>query len=120
VPGKGYYREGTVAEPGKSRRNGLWITGLVLTGAGIGTLIAGATGEYSGEGIPALVVAIPLGVGMTVFGIWLFKFGLRKTELVYAFKISDLHDPYERLAFTLRSAGSDGVALKVEVTLLGF
>ncbi len=119
VPGKGYYREGTVVEPRKSRRNGLWTAGLALTGAGITMLIGGATSEYSGEGIPAMVITIPLGVGMTVFGIWLFKFGFKKTETIYAFKTGTLNDPYA-VAYERRSPDSDGVALEVELTVLGF
>ncbi len=120
VPGKGFYRERTLLEPAKSRITPFWITGLALAGAGIGTLIAGATSEYSGEGIPALVITIPLGVGMTVFGIWLFKFGFRETDAVYAFKTSDLHEPHERPGLALTSPDSGGLALEVEVTLLGF
>jgi hypothetical protein len=91
VPGRGYYREGTLLEPGKSQ-NGYWITGLVLTAC----------------------LLWPVGIPLLIYGL------ATRTEPVYAFASGERFEPYERPAFALMSADSDGVALKVEVTLLGF
>ncbi len=119
VPGKGYYEEGTMLEPGKSRK-GLWITGLVITGIGLPIMIGGLVISTAG-GDP---VGIPLsiaGSAVTVVGSILITKGFStRTEAVYAFASGYGFEPYERPAFALRSADSEGVALKVEVTLLGF
>jgi hypothetical protein len=91
VPGKGYYREGTLLEPGKSQK-GYWITGLVLSACLL------------------FVVGIPL----LIYGL------ATRTEAVYAFASGDRYEPYESEAFARRSPDPDGVMLKVEVTLFGF
>jgi hypothetical protein len=119
VPGKGYYREGTVVEPGKEGK-GYWITGLVITGIGLPIMIGGLV-IFTGGGDP---VGIPLsiaGIGATAVGSLLIIKGLRtRTEPVYAFAGGEYYEPYESEAFALRSPDSDGAALKVELTVLGF
>jgi hypothetical protein len=120
VPGKGYYREGTLVEPAESWK-GLWVTGLVLTGSGVFTLgvAAEATGDLESPGgwIVAYIAA-PIVMGL---GVVLLIVGRAKsTEPVYAFERGGRFEPYERQAFALRSPDSEGAALKVEVTLLGF
>ncbi len=115
VPGKGYYREGTLLEPGKSRK-GYWITGIVLVASGLtaGTL-AGYYGGELGGAIAALpcLGAIGVGVGLTIYGL------VSRSEPVYAFASGERYEPYDA-AYALRSRDSEGVALKTEVTLLGF
>ncbi|MEE9458033.1 MAG: hypothetical protein V3W11_12880 [bacterium] len=116
VPGKGYYREGTLLEPGKSRK-GYWITGLVLTASG---LTVGALAGYYGGDIGGAIAALPCLAAIAV-GVPLLIYGLAtRTEAVYAFESGERYEPYERPAFALRSPGSDGGGLKIEVTLLGF
>jgi hypothetical protein len=120
VPGKGYYREGALLEPGKSRK-GLWITGLVLTTAGGLFLIPGgvvvlADGEYPAGGIGIIVA----GIGATATGIVLLIRGIKKTKPVYAFEDGERFEPYDSASYERRSSYSDGATLKVEITLLGF
>ncbi len=113
VPGKGYYREGTLLEPGKSRK-GYWITGLVLTASG---LTVGALAGYYGGDIGGAIAALPC-LAVIAVGVPLLIYGLAtRTEPVYAFASGE---PYERPAFALRAADSDRGALKIEVTVLGF
>ena len=116
VPGKGYYREGTVLEPGKSRK-GYWVTGLVLTASGLTVgALAGFYGGYIGGAIAALpcLAAIAVGVPLLIYGL------ATRAEAVYAFESGERFDPYERPAFALRSPDPDGAALKIEVTVLSF
>ncbi len=116
VPGLGYYREGTLLEPGKTKK-GYWITGLVLTASGLaGGALAGYYGGEIGGAIAALpcLAAIGVGVGFIIYGL------VARTEPVYAFTSGARFEPYERPAFALSSTDSDGGALKVEVTLWGF
>jgi hypothetical protein len=116
VPGKGYYREGTVVEPGKTRK-GYWTTGLVLT-AGGGLLMLGSAQVFTSYGTAGIGMLVP-GIAATATGIVLIVKG-RPRRTVYAFASGERYDPYERPAFTRRSLDSDGVAFKVEVTVLGF
>lgn len=119
VPGKGYYREGAVVEPGKTRK-GYWITGLVITGIGLPIMIGGLA-IFTGGGDP---VGIPLsiaGIGATAVGSLLIIKGFRiRTEPVSAFGSGERYGLYDGRAYTLRSPDSDSARLKVEVTLLGF
>jgi hypothetical protein len=120
VPGHGYFREGSLVEPAKSQK-GYWVTGGVLITAGAITALASyiAMGGYYQEdwfylaGLPSLA-------GIAVGGV-LFVVGFAtRTGPVYAFASGGRFDPYERPAFALRSADSNGAALKVELTVLGF
>jgi hypothetical protein len=90
VPGRGYYREGTLLEPGKSQK-GYWITGLFLS-----------------------FLVWPVGIPLLIYGL------ATRTEPVYAFASGERYDLYERPAYARRSPDSEGATLKVEVTLLGF
>jgi hypothetical protein len=117
VPGKGYYREGTLLEPAKTKKT-YKVTGLVLGGAGIGMLIAAGAGllpEYANQlfsiaGLPLTVV----GVGLLIHGL------VGGTESVYASAGGEVYEPYDRAACALRSRDSEGEGLKIEVTLLSF
>jgi hypothetical protein len=116
VPGKGYYREGTLLEPGKSRK-GFWITGLVLTASG---LTVGALAGYYGGDIGGAIAALPCLAAIAI-GVPLLIYGLAtRTDPVYAFAGGEHYGPYEQPTFTRRPADSDGGALKIEVTLLSF
>ena len=124
VPGKGYYRKGTLLEPAKSRK-GLWVTGLVLSASAIGTFIIIEVGEASHWWQPvAGIVYGPLVSALTAMvfvGGVLFMIGItERKEPVYAFASGELYEPYESETFARRSPGSEGAALKVEVTVLGF
>jgi hypothetical protein len=124
VPGKGYYPEGTLIEPARTKK-GLWVTGLVLTAIPVGTGLVMGVGQalYWWQPIPAIVgciISIPLFV-MLVVGIPLLIYGLvSRTEPVYAFEGGERYDLYERPAFARRAPDSDGAAFKAEVTLLSF
>jgi hypothetical protein len=116
VPGEGYYREGTLlVEPAKTRK-GYWITGVVLTVSGL--TAAGLAGYYGGN-VGGAIAALPCLAAIAV-GVPLFIKGVKKTKPVYAFTRGERFEPCERRVFALRSADSDGVALKVELTVLGF
>ena len=124
VPGKGYYRKGTLLEPAKSRK-GLWVTGLVLSASAIGTFIIIEVGEASHWWQPvAGVVYGPLVsalIAIVFVGGVLFMIGItERKEPVYAFASGELYEPYESETFARRSPDPDGAALKVEVTVLGF
>jgi hypothetical protein len=116
VPGKGYYREGTVVEPAGTRK-GYWITGIIITGALVATGMLLGMAEYSDGGIAlglAYYGAMGVGVGLIIYGL------VARTEPVYAFTTDERFNPYKRPAFALRSPDPDGVRLKVELTALAF
>lgn len=119
VPGKGYYREGTVLEPGKSRK-GYWIAGSVLIGLGVIVNTIAFAGPLDGEsaGTPIAVLsgfaAIGVGAGLIIYGL------VARTKPVYAFEGGERYGPYGGVAYALRSPDADGAALKIEVTLLSF
>jgi hypothetical protein len=112
VPGRGYYKEGTLLEPGKTRK-GYWIAGIVLTASSLPAGIL--AGYYGGEvGGAVGLAALGVGVGLIIYGL------VARTEPVYAFAGGERFEPYESEAYARTSADSEGVALKVEVTVLGF
>lgn len=116
VPGKGYYREGTLLEPGKSRR-GYWITGLVLTASG---LTVGALAGYYGGDIGGAIAALPC-LAVIAVGVPLLIYGLAtRTEPVYAFASGEHYGPYTDVAYGRRAPDTEGAAFKFEVTVLGF
>ena len=84
--------------------------------------VMGAVAEASSDE-SGMVLIIPgiMALGAIGLGVVLLIVGLstRKTP-VYAFKSGELFEPYEPPAFALRSPGSVGEGLKIEVTLLGF
>jgi hypothetical protein len=115
VPGRGYYEDGALVEPAKTRE-GYWITGLVLTVSGLTVL--GFAGYYGGD-VGGAIAALPC-LAAVVTGVTLFIIGVGKTKPVYAFEKSQLNEPAGGGPYVLRPADSGGVALKVEVTGVGF
>jgi DNA-directed RNA polymerase subunit RPC12/RpoP len=116
VPGKGYYREGTLLEAGRTGK-GLKNAGLVLIPVGFivfvtypntGSLLGAYAAFYGGLG------AMAVGGVLLVIGL-----GSQK-EPVYAFASGERYEPYERPAFTRRPVDTDGAGFKIEVTLVGF
>jgi predicted RNA-binding Zn-ribbon protein involved in translation (DUF1610 family) len=117
VPGKGYYREGTLVEPVKANK-GLQTAGLVLSVLGVSMIVVGS---IWGIGTAPKKNGVYAGLGATAVGVIMVVVArATRTKPVYAFESGELFEPYEPPAFALRSADSDGVALKVEVTLLSF
>ena len=117
VPGKGYYREGTLLEPAKTKKT-YKVTGLVLGGAGIGMLIV-AGAPFLPESVNQIFSTA--GLPLTVVGVALLIYGLvGGTEPVYASAGGEAYEPYDRAACALRSRDSEGGGLKIEVTLLSF
>ena len=117
VPGKGYYRDGTILESAKTIR-GLWISGLVFSVLGISTISVALiwTSETGGVG-PAFYA----GVGATAVGAALVVAGVAGgTKPVYAFANGEHYEPYDRATYARRSPDSEGVGLKIEVTMLSF
>ncbi len=112
VPGKGYYREGTLLEPGKKRK-GYSIAGIVLMASG---LAAGAlTQDYDIDIIGGIALgALSVGAGFIVYSL------VARTKPVYAFASDERFGPFNPTAYAQRLTDPDGAALKVEVTLLGF
>lgn len=116
VPGKGYYEEGTLLEPGRPNKTiltvGWIITGVCLTAAVVGISAGGLLG-----GVVAFYSAVPL----ILVGLPLLVYGLvTRKGPVYAFETGDQFGPYKRTAFALRPDDTDAVAFKVEVTALSF
>jgi hypothetical protein len=122
VPGRGYFREGTLLEPGKSRK-GMLIGGVVSISLGVIALpvlgaVARASSDESGQ---VLIIPGIMALGAIGLGAVLLIVGLStRKKPVYAFKSGELFEPYDRPAFARRAPQDDDVALKVEVTLLGF
>ncbi len=106
VPGKGFYREGTLVEPAK-KRWGLIITGYALVATGPAVMIVDWPGLLTG----GLVLLITGGVGALL----LVSGYTTRREAVYALTHRRASYTYAR-----RPPDSDGAALKVEVTLLSF
>ncbi len=116
VAGKGYYREGALVEPGKSKKSVL-MAGSIITGVCLTVGIVGASFSGVGGAAVAFFSALPLifvGLPLLIYGL------VTRTKPVYALESGGRFEPYERPAFALRSPDSDGVALKAEVTLLSF
>jgi ribosomal protein L37E len=110
VPGRGYHREGTLLEPAKTRKS-LLIPGAVLTNFGVLLLVI----HFTTPQINLLgLVMTACGVGLIIYGV------VARTEPVYAFPTGERYEPFEEGGYAGRSPDSDGVALKVELTVLGF
>jgi hypothetical protein len=116
VPGQGYYPEGTLLEPGNAKK-ALWVTGLILAGAGAGTLIAleEITSGWESPGylvafyIPALI-ALGTGTVLTAVGF------ATRSEPVYALK----RGTGARVAVAGKALGPLAVAVKIEMPVLSF
>jgi ribosomal protein L37E len=114
VPGYGYYKEGKLLEAAKPRKR-ICITGLVVAGLGLNIvvikeLLGRAADIYYIAGFSAMAV----GAGLFIYGF------VARTEPVYAFAGGEHYGPYDGAAYARRSPDPDGVAIKVEVTLLSF
>ena len=118
VPGKGYYQEGTLLESGKIRTP-ILITGLALMGGGAALVAFSGTVEADGDPRSFFYLGIPGLCAMGV-GVVLVITATRTKPPVYAFTSGEGFEPYKRAPYARRSRDSEGVALKVEVTLLGF
>jgi len=126
VPGKGYYREGTLLEPAASRK-GLWITGLVVAGCGLVTMevatLLAADEELFGDGDTTNeAIAFIAGSAITVTGAVLIIVGLtNKTPPIYAFRSAEHTDPAGRGAFARRSRDDDArLVFAFEMPVWGF
>jgi hypothetical protein len=130
VPGKGYYREGELLEPGINKQ-GTYATGVLLIGAGLIMFIAASVRPNWVEVNPIMgdTIVIPpwkwvvytvacvaggIGTVLVIKSLPITK------EPVYAFESSEPFGPYKNPAYALRSPDSGGLAFEVEVTLLGF
>ncbi len=114
VPGKGYYREGTLLEPAKIRRP-LLITGLALIGGG--AVLAAFSGSITTDGYPLgiLIFGIP-GLCTAGAGAVLVIVATHKKPAVYAL---GTYGVYGGAAYALKPRYSEDMAFKVEVTALG-
>ena len=114
VPGRGYYPEGTLLQPGKSRK-GFWVTGVILAGTGLATLVSFsvAAAEWESPGIAAAffvpaIIALGSGVALTAVGL------STRSEPVYAFERSAAAG----VATARERPGSLVVGIKVELAIL--
>ena len=120
VPGKGYYREGTLLEPAESRKD-LWIPGLVFAGVGLVTMdVAVVLAEddvFGGGDTEAEAIAFVAGGVITIIGGVLVIVGLTsKTQPVYAFRAAEPRVLDSHGAFARRSR-EDGAGLVLTVEL---
>jgi hypothetical protein len=121
VPGRGYFREGALLVPGNTRK-GMLIGGVVLMSLGIvgfsvTAAVARASEDESGAVflLPIIMASGAIGLGAVLLIVGLST----RKEPVYAFASGETFEPYDA-AYARRTRDSDGTALKIEVTLLGF
>jgi hypothetical protein len=126
VPGKGYYREGTLLEPAESRKD-LWIPGLVFTGVGLVTMevaivLAAEEEVFGGEDTKAEAITFVAGGVITIFGAVLIIVGVTsKTQPVYAFRAVEPTGMYARGTLARRSREDcAGFGFKAEMPVWGF
>lgn len=91
VPGRGYYREGTLLEPAQNRKS-LWIPGVVIGTIGLSAMSAAASVLAAEEedrtetDTETARTVLWIGTGMTAVGVVLTIIGFtHKTEAVYAY-----------------------------------
>ena len=124
VPGRGYYSEGEIIEPGHTR-GWLWVTGLVVTCLGAGEVFLGSALLMSEgstpedrEGFKAILI---FGGVMLIGGLVMTIVGLtHKTKPVYAFRTGELYEPYDGVARERGPVESGNLDFKIEVPVLGF
>ncbi len=126
VPGKGYYREGALIDPAKSRKN-LWLPGLVTMGVGLTTISVSASlaAAESVEGIfggdadtKGAETAFLIGSGLTVVGGVLVLVGFTsKAEAVYALAQPARRTAVARGSYGLLPVGADGLDFKFELSI---
>jgi ribosomal protein L37E len=119
VPGKGYYREGTLLEP-PIKRKGFIITGYALIAVGAAAVIGAAA--YEGENEEPVGYLGFFG-GATIGGaggvLLIIGYATWK-EPIYAFNRGGLYENGPRYTYAQRPRDYDAATLKVEVTALGF
>jgi hypothetical protein len=104
VPGRGYYREGTLLEPARSRAI-LWVPGVVVMGIGLSTtslalaLVAAAEDDGTDPVSEGVKATAWVGLGITAVGAVLTIIGVtNKTEAVYAYARPSGRAPVARAA----------------------
>jgi hypothetical protein len=118
VPGEGYYREGTLLEPPKTKK-AFWIPGLVVTAVGVwwtadrfSITLENTTGKHMLEAVA--------GIPIMALGVTLMVFGFKKSEPVYAFIGGEPYGFYEGAGYARRSPDAVDIAFEVELTAFGF
>jgi hypothetical protein len=126
VPGRGYYREGALLEPGRSRAI-LWVPGVVLGVVGLSTMsvAAGAlVGEDNGNtdvDTEGARTVLWIGTGMTVTGLFLTIIGLTsKTEAVYAYAQPSGRAPVARAVGGSAAGRAEGLTFKFGLSFSPF
>lgn len=119
VPGRGYFREGSLVEPGKTQES-YWVTGVVLTAAGAAAAIASyiAMGGYSSDWF--YLAGLPSFAGITVGGVLCVVGFATRAGPVYASAGDGFPEARGRPASALGSPEAEGAAFRVEVTALAF
>jgi hypothetical protein len=104
VPGRGYYREGTLLEPARSRAI-IWVPGVVIGAIGLSTMslalaLVAATENDGTDPVSEGVKATAwVGLGITAVGAALIIIGVtNKTEAVYAYAQPSGSAPVARAA----------------------
>ncbi len=124
VPGRGYFREGEMIEPGRTRA-WLWVTGLVIGSLGAGEVLL-ASAFLMSEGITTeerqgFTAVLVFGGVMLVGGVLMTVVGLKhKTKPVYAFHTGELDEGYEGVACAGAPRGRGNVEFKIEMPVLSF
>lgn len=118
VPGKGYYREGALLEPGRSRAI-LWVPGMVIGVIGLSTMslaLALLAAEESGSSdvdTEGAKTAAWVGLGITAVGAALTIIGFtNKTEAVYAYAQPSGSAPVARAAGDSAPGRAEGLTFK--------
>ncbi len=126
VPGRGYYREGTLLEPARSRK-GLWISGVVIAALGLPMMSAAASvlvaeeNDYQEVDVEAARTVLWIGSGMTVVGVVLTIIGFtNKTKVVYAFAQPAGRAPVARVAGGSAPGRAEGLTFKVGLSFSPF
>ena len=102
VPGRGYYNEGEIIEPGRTR-TWVWVTGLVIAEIGaiavyVGSDVLmreGAGGRDEEAAVAVLITGGALLIGGLVMAVVGFT---HKTKPVYAFRTGELYEPHDGVA----------------------
>ncbi len=118
VSGRGYYREGTLLEPARSRAI-LWVPGMVIGVVGLSTLslaLALLAADESGRSnldTEGTKTAAWVGFGITAVGAALTIIGFtNKTEAVYAYAQPTARAPLARVAGDSAPGRAEDVTIK--------
>lgn len=124
VPGRGYYNEGEIIEPGRTR-TWVWITGLVI--AEIGVIAVCVASEVlmwegvSGRDEEAAVAVLITGGALLIGGGIMALVGFcNKTDPIYAFHTGELDEGYDGVACGRRPVDPGNLEFKIEVPVLSF